>query len=198
MVNCFQIDYRDFPFPNEMWIRKPDWEVGLKGTAFLVMIILGVVGNALLLSVVLRNRAIRTPTNLLIANMAVADLATLLLLPWIFLCIDCALLLTGVLNLVAVSYDRLTAIITPMDGRLTVHSTHIVMIFTWLTGLMLGLPLIFLRIYREREWKNFYEIYCTENSVIMPIYWYVVVIFVVWLPLIVMTFCYTRLFVKVC
>ena len=68
---------------------KPDWEVGLKGAAFLVVVLLGIVGNALLLSIVLRNRSIRTPTNLLIANMAGADLVTLLVLPWIFLCIDC-------------------------------------------------------------------------------------------------------------
>jgi hypothetical protein len=61
-----------------------------------------------------------------------------------------SLLFTGVLNLVAVSYDRLTAIVAPLEARLTVHGAHIVMASTWVTGVILGLPLIFFRIYRVR------------------------------------------------
>jgi uncharacterized membrane protein YgdD (TMEM256/DUF423 family) len=61
-----------------------------------------------------------------------------------------SLLFTGVLNLVAVSYDRLTAIVTPLEARLTVRGAHIVMASTWVTGVILGLPLIFFRIYRVR------------------------------------------------
>ena len=72
-----------------MWIRKADWELGVKTVAFIVVVMLGIVGNVLLLSVVLRNRSMRSPTNLLIANMAVADLVTLAVLPWVFICIDC-------------------------------------------------------------------------------------------------------------
>ena len=70
-----------------------------------------------------------------------------------------SLLFTGVLNLVVVSYDRLTAIMTPLEARLTVHGAHIVMASTWVTGVILGLPLIFFRLYRVRfrpriSWKN--------------------------------------------
>lgn len=70
-----------------------------------------------------------------------------------------SLLFTGVLNLVAVSYDRLTAIVTPLEARMTVHGAHIVMAFTWVTGVILGLPLVFFRIYRVRfrirsYWEN--------------------------------------------
>jgi hypothetical protein len=71
-----------------MWIRKADWELGVKTVAFIVVVMLGIVGNVLLLSVVVRNRSMRSPTNLLIANMAVADLVTLAVLPWVFTCID--------------------------------------------------------------------------------------------------------------
>jgi hypothetical protein len=74
------------------------------------------------------------------------------------LCLGC-LLFTGVLNLVVVSYDRLTAILTPLEARLTVHGAHIVIASTWVTGVILGLPLIFFRFYRVRfrtriSWKN--------------------------------------------
>lgn len=70
-------------------MRKEDWEIGVKTVAFIVVVIVGIVGNILLLSVVLGNRSMRSPTNLLIANMAVADLATLVILPWVFVCMDC-------------------------------------------------------------------------------------------------------------
>jgi hypothetical protein len=59
-----------------------------------------------------------------------------------------SLLFTGVLNLVAVSYDRLTAIVKPLEARLTVRGAHILMTATWVTGVILGLPLIFFRMYR--------------------------------------------------
>jgi hypothetical protein len=61
----------------------------VKTVAFIVVVMVGIVGNILLLGIVLRNRSMRTPTNLLIANMAVADLATLVILPWVFICMDC-------------------------------------------------------------------------------------------------------------
>jgi hypothetical protein len=74
-----------------------------------------------------------------------------------------SLLFTGVLNLVVMSYDRLTAILKPLEARLTVHRTHIVMASTWVTGVILGLPLIFFRIYRVRfrtrsSWKNIWSL----------------------------------------
>jgi hypothetical protein len=49
---------------------------------------------------------------------------------------------------------------------------------------------------QERRWKNFYETYCTEETKVMPIYWYVVIVFVVWLPLVIMVLCYSALFFK--
>jgi hypothetical protein len=87
--SCSQFNSSLYCFPNEIWIRKEDWELGVKTMAFIVIVALGIVGNVLLLSFVLRNRSMRSPTNLLIANMAVADLATLVVLPWVFILMDC-------------------------------------------------------------------------------------------------------------
>lgn len=43
---------------------------------------------------------------------------------------------------------------------------------------------------------DFRETYCTEEKIVMPIYWYVVIVFVVWLPLLIMVLCYSALFIK--
>lgn len=50
---------------------------------------------------------------------------------------------------------------------------------------------------QERQWKNFDEKYCTEQALLVNIYWYVIVTALVWLPLTIQIICYTTIFVKV-
>jgi len=129
------------------------------------------------------NRSLRSPTNLIIANMAVADLLTLAICPAMFMLNDfyqnyqlgyvgCKMegflvvvfLITAVLNLSVVSYDRLTAIVLPMETRLTVRGVQIVVVCTWILGILFASPLALYRAYRVRIWKNFTERYCKENT----------------------------------
>lgn len=145
----------------------PKWEVSLKLGTFLPIIILGSLGNIFLIFIILKNRGLRTATNLLIANMALADLLTLLICPAMFLIHDfyqnyelgavgCKLegflegvfLITSVLNLVSVSYDRLTAIVLPQEAKLTVRGSYIVIASTWILGITMALPLLIFRYYR--------------------------------------------------
>lgn len=60
-------------------------------------------------------------------------------------------LITAVLNLCAVSYDRLTAIVLPRESRITMRGAKIIMVFTWLTGFTLAMPLAIYRNYRVRK-----------------------------------------------
>ncbi|XP_063228987.1 neuropeptide Y receptor type 1 isoform X2 [Bacillus rossius redtenbacheri] len=195
-------------------VERPAWEIAAKSLAVVPLVICGVLFNVMLLSVVCKTRQLHTPSNLLIANMAVADIATLLLCPWMLLCADlfqnyvlgefgckshgffeCFLLLTGVLNLVVISYDRLMAVVQPLEARLTVRATCYIMAATWLTGVALGAPLVFYRNYLERKWLNFFETYCSENPSIY-MYWYIVITLIIWMPLSVMTVCYIAIFVE--
>jgi hypothetical protein len=105
-------------------------------------------------------------------------------------------MVTAVLNLCAVSYDRLTAIVLPSETRLTLCGAKLVMFFTWIFGLLIASPLSFFRTYRERQWKNFMETYCTENQQVLPIYWHVLIAALVWFPLCVMILCYSAIFWK--
>lgn len=61
-----------------------------------------------------------------------------------------ALLITAVFNLCAVTYERLTAIVLPMETRLTIFGTKIVMACTWVGGFTLAVPLAVYRTYRVR------------------------------------------------
>lgn len=64
------------------------------------------------------------------------------------------LLITGVLNLCAVSYDRLTAIVLPRESRITVRVARIIMCLTWLAGLAIGVPFTIYRNYKVIDQYN--------------------------------------------
>lgn len=57
-------------------------------------------------------------------------------------------LITSILNLCAVSYDRLTAIVMPMESRITMRGAKIIMILTWIAGLGIALPVAIYRYYK--------------------------------------------------
>ncbi|XP_017866483.1 PREDICTED: neuropeptide FF receptor 2 [Drosophila arizonae] len=214
--SSIQFDFSQWDFPAErIWRHKAIEEIAWKVCSFLPLIIFGLYANYILIYLIATNRALRSPTNLIIANMAMADLLTLLICPVMFLindfyqnfqlgCVGCKLegflvvvfLITAVLNLSVVSYDRLTAIVLPQETRLTLHGAKIVITCTWLTGLLLALPLAIYREYRVRIWRNFTERYCKENTNVLPKYWYVLITVLVWLPLSIMLICYTAIFIK--
>ncbi|XP_063228989.1 substance-P receptor isoform X3 [Bacillus rossius redtenbacheri] len=174
--SAVEFNYSAMVFPNVIWVQRPAWEIAAKSLAVVPLVICGVLFNVMLLSVVCKTRQLHTPSNLLIANMAVADIATLLLCPWMLLCADlfqnyvlgefgckshgffeCFLLLTGVLNLVVISYDRLMAVVQPLEARLTVRATCYIMAATWLTGVALGAPLVFYRNYLLERYEQRFQ-----------------------------------------
>lgn len=81
----FQFDYSVYDFPSPLWLMIPEWEVAVKVSTFIPIILFGILGNVMLLNVIIRNRALQTPTNLLLANMAVADFLVLTICSVMFL-----------------------------------------------------------------------------------------------------------------
>lgn len=190
----------------------------MKVSTFVPIIVLGLAFNLVVIVLVAKNKSLRTPTNLLIANMATADFLTLLIGPSLFMVHDfyqnyelgavgCrmegflqgALLVSAVLNLSAISYDRLSSVVLPIDSRfkLNVKRTKIIMAMTWIAGFSFAIPLAVFRKYKQRVWKNFVEKYCRENQNVLPKYWYFLIAVLVWLPLCTMVVSYTAIFVKV-
>ncbi|PBC27766.1 Neuropeptide FF receptor [Apis cerana cerana] len=78
-----------------------------------------------------------------------------------------ALTLVAVFNLSAISYDRVSAIVLNCSGKLT-----------------------------KRQWKNYLETYCTEDTVLIYPYWHIFAGLSVWAPLTIMAICYTAIFIK--
>lgn len=152
---------------------------------------IGLSGNFLLIFTLATNRHLRTPTNLMIGNMALADMLSLLIHPWVYIitydmfqnyilgefgckteaALECewiklssgkiwlgyfsgAILISSVLSLSVISYDRLTSIVANSTA-LNVMKTKICMVLTWATGFFLSSPLVFLRKYKVNKlWKR--------------------------------------------
>ncbi|XP_065086014.1 neuropeptide FF receptor 2-like [Ochlerotatus camptorhynchus] len=204
-----------YDYPRDTWVTIPMWEILVKTTTFLPLITFGIFSNIALLCIIFTIRALRTPTNMLIANLAVADLATLIICPVMFMLHDfyqnyvmgavgCKLegflegllLITSVLCLCGISYDRLTAIVFPKKSRLSMKGVSILIACCWIVGFLLALPLTVYRNYKERQWKNYLETFCAENTNFLPRYWHVLIGALVWFPLSVMICCYSLIFLK--
>ncbi|CAH0564251.1 unnamed protein product [Brassicogethes aeneus] len=84
----YQLDTSNITFINTLWlVREPDFIIE-KVALFLPLVVLGIAGNTQVIYIITKNVHLQTPTNLLIANMAVADLLSLLFHPWVFITYD--------------------------------------------------------------------------------------------------------------
>ncbi|CAG9763401.1 unnamed protein product [Ceutorhynchus assimilis] len=210
-----QIDYESQDFPNDIWYNKGTHDLITRLAAFLPVCLIGLIGNLWVIYVLKSNRHLRTPTNLIVGNMAVADMLSTVIHPcFIFVydyfqvyqlgsvgCkgegpLECSILLASVISMSAITYDRLTAIVLPIDTKIDKCKAKIIICCTWLIGILLAMPLAIFRNYKERKWKNFDEKFCTEETIVVNIYWYVIITALVWLPLSIQIICYSAIFIK--
>ncbi|XP_058464161.1 neuropeptide Y receptor type 2-like [Malaya genurostris] len=204
-----------YSYPAEIWDHIPDKDIIIKLTILIPIVLFGILGNAALLEIIFSNRALRTPAHLLIANLALIDLVTLILCPPIFLLhdihqsyvlgpvgcklegfIEGGLLITSILALCVVSYDRLAAIVLTAKARMKQSGTMCIIGLSWFLGFTAALPLAIYRNFMERDWNNFHETFCSEDSEIMPMFWNYVIVLLVWIPLGVMAVTYSAIFCK--
>ncbi|XP_062554099.1 neuropeptide FF receptor 2-like [Armigeres subalbatus] len=209
------INTSQYSYPLEVWDQIPDKDIILKLSILIPIVLFGILGNVSLLEIIFTNRSLRTPTHLLIANLALIDLVTLLVCPPVFILhdihqsyvlgpigcklegfIEGGLLITSVLALCVVSYDRLAAIVLSRKARFKMTSVSIASAICWILGFVAALPLSIYRNYKERNWSNFRETFCSEDKHVMPLYWDYIVVLLVWLPLCVMLITYTTILYK--
>ncbi|XP_051573723.1 cholecystokinin receptor type A-like isoform X1 [Myxocyprinus asiaticus] len=128
---------------------------------YIVIFLLSVIGNSLIITVLLRNRRMRTVTNLFLLSLAISDLMLCLfcmpftLIPnlmkdFIFGCGMCkvATYFMGIsvsvstFNLVAISLERYSAICNPLKSRTWQTKSHAAKVITatWVVSFLLMLP----------------------------------------------------------
>ena len=156
-------DYPSCPEPNANKYVK-----GIKAAAYILVILLSLFGNVMVVRVVHKNRRMRTITNYLIINMALADLLTTVfnMLPttyWIFQGLDvwamggwigealCKLLnfsqslsiSVSVFTLCAIAFDRFFAIFRPLKRVITFRVAKCIIAGTWLASIVVPCPQLY-------------------------------------------------------
>lgn len=157
-------------------------EQAIKTIAYFIIMFGSLIGNALVICVVIINRQMRTVTNYLIVNMAVADLlVTAFSMP-----VNIKLLMTGridwsngvfsdilckiipftqllsiassVLTLTAIAFDRFLAIMYPLKRYVTFQVSYGIMVVVWIVGIAVNSPIL----YAQKVIMHMGEWYCLE------------------------------------
>lgn len=162
--------------------------MGIIVSAYVIFILFGAFGNAIVCFVVARQPAMRRPLNILIANLALSDLILCVItqtfnvikfcrLQWPFGDVMCKIvpLLAGTnvfvstMTISAIALNRFIMIVYPMRGRLaTVRVAYVTLGAIWLTSVLLASPLLLLnhvKAFEPCRGMTLFKV-CVENDVI--------------------------------
>ena len=200
------------PHRDQDQVMRLTWLMVLFVLMYSIIFIVGVSGNALVVFIVLRNKAMQTITNIFITNLAISDiLMCLLAVPftpisyflnsWIFgegLChivpmVLCISVYVSTLTSTAIAVDRYFVIVYPFKPRMKVYMCVLMIIAIWIISVSISLPLgIYHEVQESGNNSNSYA--CSEKwprtqarqffTVTSLVLQYIV-------PCSIITFCYT-------
>ncbi|NXS53144.1 DRD3 protein, partial [Brachypteracias leptosomus] len=135
---------------------------------YCILILVIIFGNVLVCLAVLRERTLQTTTNYLVVSLAVADLlVATLVMPWVvylevtggvwtfsriccdvFVTMDVMMCTASILNLCAISIDRYTAVVKPVQyqystGKSSCRRVSLMIVIVWMLAFTVSCPLLF-------------------------------------------------------
>ncbi|KAI1242263.1 hypothetical protein IHE44_0005782 [Lamprotornis superbus] len=135
---------------------------------YCILILAIIFGNVLVCLAVLRERTLQTTTNYLVVSLAVADLlVAILVMPWmvylevtggvwtfsriccdVFVTMDVMMCTASILNLCAISIDRYTAVVKPVQyqystGQSSCRRVSLMIVIVWMLAFAVSCPLLF-------------------------------------------------------
>ncbi|XP_068233958.1 neuropeptide SIFamide receptor-like [Palaemon carinicauda] len=159
-MNVNYSDYYDYGYSLDDLMYRHSFGIGtVLCLSYILVFILGLIGNCLVIAVVFRTPRMRTVTNFFIVNLAVADVlvivfclpATLLstiYYPWMLGWVMCKSVAyvqgvsvsASVNSLVAVTLDRLLAIWFPLKMQITTPRARAIIVIIWIMAITSAIP----------------------------------------------------------
>lgn len=185
---------------------------------YVLIFVLGVVGNVLVCYVVFRNKAMQTVTNYFITNLALSDiLMCILAVPftplytflerWVFGVPLCHLvpyaqgcsIYISTLTLTAVAIDRFFVIVYPFQPRMKLSVCISIIVSIWVFALLVTLPYgLYVKTLTSPEDNNT-QMYCEENwpsEYIRRVFSISTTLLQFALPFLIIMFCYVSVSIK--
>ena len=151
---------------------------------YCLVILIGLIGNFLILIVICFSNLLKSTTNLFILNLAICDLAILFSCSWVHILLTvnkfwilgesfCKInsftqmvsIISSVLTLSIISCDRYIGIVHPLKSkRLKRQFYYLIIVIIWLVSVLISLPTFIFRTYTERKWSDFTERYCDDSG----------------------------------
>ncbi|XP_017948295.1 neuropeptide Y receptor type 2 [Xenopus tropicalis] len=187
--------------------------------AYSLIILLGLVGNSLVIYMIVKYKNMRTVTNFFIANLAIADLMVdsfclpftlvyTLMDEWKFGSVLCHLfpyaqamsVNVSTLTLIVIALDRYWCIVFHLNSRISKNLSFLIISITWITAAILAIPLAVFREFRYEDLPpfNLKIAVCAENwtNRDSTIYSLSMLILQYALPLAVICYAYLRIWFK--
>ncbi|KAF7268202.1 tachykinin-like peptides receptor 99D isoform X1 [Rhynchophorus ferrugineus] len=199
----------------------PVWRQILWSILYAGMVIVATGGNLIVIWIVLAHKRMRTVTNYFLLNLSVADtmVSTLnvtfnyvymLYSHWPFGELYCKIsqfiavlsVCASVFSLMSISIDRYMAIMTPLKPRMGRMVTLVLALFTWILGILIGMPsLLFYKTYRNIYLNGEERVICYQewpdgmgSESIYEYYFNVAFLIITYLvPILSMTYTYARI-----
>ena len=201
--------------PTGVLYRVNQTEEVVKVVAFWLIIVVGFMGNSLVITVVKMFRSMRTTTNYLLVNVACADITTLVFTAILFLIlkgsgpvysralasflckfiytntISIITLLVSVLTLTVLALERYNAMVKPMliSRRLTISKITYVIVGIWMVATAMVIPLLA----TFDHDPNTSSCSTGDADFEMMIYIDCLIVILTFVPFAVIAFCYTQI-----
>ena len=191
-----------------------DWFLLGFAIASIPLYIFGIIGNTMVARIVHKTREMHTTTNYLLANLAVSDAITIIIIPMYFpyngdlgpslknftkfsckfSVIGAISIISSTLTLTVIAVERYHAILKPFSSNLRLNEENIrkAIILIWIISIVVGFPQFFLNVYNDEK------TYCdrpfgSRLNLARKIYLITYLILTTYIPIVVFLFCYGSL-----
>ncbi|KAF0310494.1 Kappa-type opioid receptor [Amphibalanus amphitrite] len=100
-------------------------------------------------------------------------------------------------NISVISVDRLWGLMRPFHRQIPPLAIKAIMLSTWVVAAAIAFYPAQFNKYSKRQYRDFLDIMCEQTNISrMRTYWWVVCVFLIWIPAIILFTCFVIIFIK--